>query len=245
MFSLEGKKALITGAAGGIGREIAARFHKAGAHVVITGTRLDVLDEVAAPFKDSRVSCIAADLSKSGEVIDLFKQAEELTSGLDIVVCNAGITKDNLLIRMSEEEYDDVLNVNLKSVWLLNREAMKAMTGRRKGRIINISSIVGQTGNFGQTNYAASKAGIIGLTKSAAQEGASRGVTVNAIAPGFISTPMTEVIRDDIKDKIRAKIPMGAFGEPSDIASAAQYLASDEARYVTGVVMQVNGGMYM
>lgn len=245
MFSLEGKKALVTGAAGGIGGEIVRRFHQAGATVVITGTRMDILEQIAASLGNERIHCVTAELSKSEEVIELHRQAEELTGGLDIVVCNAGITKDNLMIRMSEEEFDDVININLKSVWLLNREAMKAMTGRRRGRIINISSIVGQSGNFGQTNYAASKAGIIGLTKSAALEGATRGVTVNAVAPGFVTTPMTDVIRDDIKEKIKARIPMQSFADPIDIASAVHYLASDEAKYVTGMVMQVNGGMYM
>lgn len=244
MFSLAGKNALVTGATGGIGHAIARKLHAAGATVVISGTRENVLNEFVAELKE-RVYAVPANLAESTSVEALFKKAEELTTQVDIVVCNAGITRDNLLIRMSEDEWDEIIKVNLKSVWLLNREAMKAMGKRRFGRIINISSVVGVTGNFGQCNYAASKAGIIGMTKSAALEGATRGVTANCIAPGFVATPMTDVIRDDIKEKIKTKIPMGVFGEPDDIAAAALYLASDEARYVTGQTLHVNGGMFM
>lgn len=244
MFSLAGKNALITGATGGIGHAIARKLHAAGATVVISGTRENVLSEFAAELKE-RVHAVPANLAESASVIELFKKAEELTTQIDIVVCNAGITRDNLLIRMSEEEWDEIIRVNLKAVWLLNREAMKAMGKRRFGRIINISSVVGATGNFGQCNYAASKAGIIGMTKSVALEGATRGVTANCIAPGFVATPMTDVIRDDIKEKIKARIPMGKFGEPADIAAAALYLASDEASYMTGQTLHINGGMFM
>lgn len=244
MFSLIGKNALITGATGGIGHGIARKLHAAGATVIISGTRANVLEEFKGELKE-RVHVVPANLGDAQSVQELFKKAEEVASQVDIVVCNAGITRDNLLIRMTEEEWDEVIRVNLKAVWLLNREAMKAMVKRRNGRIINISSIVGASGNFGQTNYAASKAGIIGMTKSVALEGSTRGVTANCIAPGFIATPMTDVIKDEIKEKIKAKIPMGIFGEPEDIAAAALYLASDEARYVTGQVLHVNGGMYM
>lgn len=244
MFSLAGKNALVTGATGGIGHAIARKFHGAGATVIISGTRENVLKDFVAELKE-RVYQIPANLAESNSVEMLFKKAEELTGRVDIIVCNAGVTRDNLLIRMSEEEWDNVINVNLKAAWILNREAMKSMGKRRYGRIINIASIVGVTGNFGQANYAASKAGLIGMTKTAALEGATRGVTANCIAPGFIVTPMTDVIREDIKEKIKAKIPMGSLGEPEDIASAALYLASDEAKYVTGHTLHVNGGMYM
>ena len=244
MFSLEGKVALVTGATGGIGHEIAVRMHAAGATVVISGTRVNVLEDLAKTLGD-RVHVIPSNLSDAASTQNLFAQAEEKCGQVDILVCNAGITRDNLMIRMSDAEFDEVINVNLKSVFILNREALKAMTKRRSGRIINISSVVGRMGNFGQTNYAAAKAGLIGMTKSVAREGASRGVTANCIAPGFVATPMTDVIKDEIKEKIKTTIPVGTFGEPKDIAAAAVYLASDAGRYVTGSVLDVNGGMYM
>ncbi|MFI4983670.1 MAG: 3-oxoacyl-[acyl-carrier-protein] reductase [Rickettsiales bacterium] len=244
MFSLTGKNALVTGATGGLGHAIARKLHAAGATVVISGTRENVLQELAAEFKE-RVHIATANLKESQSVLSLYAKAEELTGGLNILVCNAGVTRDNLMIRMSEEEWDEVITVNLKSAFLLGREAMKAMTKRRQGRIINIASVVGESGNFGQANYSASKAGMIGMTKSMALEGASRGVTANCIAPGFIKTPMTDAIRDDIKEKILAKIPVGIFGEPDDVANAALFLASDEARLITGHTIDVNGGMYM
>jgi 3-oxoacyl-[acyl-carrier protein] reductase len=245
MFNFTGKSALITGATGGLGHGIAKALHEAGAKVILSGTREEILKTFANELGE-RAFIAPCNLKDTTDVANLFAKAEELAGGqIDILVCNAGVTKDNLLIRMSDEEFDEVIQVNLKSAWILNREAMKAMSKRRYGRIINISSIVGQSGNFGQTNYAASKAGLIGMSKSAALEGASRGVTVNCVSPGFIDTPMTDFIRDDIKEKIKAKIPMNSFGEPKDIAAAILYLASEEARYVTGHVMQVNGGMYM
>jgi len=188
---------------------------------------------------------VPANLKDPKSTIELFTKAEELASKVDILVCNAGITKDNLMMRMSDEEFDEVIQVNLKSAFLLNREAVKSMGKRRYGRIINLASVVAKMGNFGQTNYAASKAGLIGMTKSVARECATRGITANCIAPGFIATPMTDVIREDIKEKIKASIPMATFGEPNDIAAACVYLASEEARYVTGTVLDVNGGMYM
>jgi 3-oxoacyl-[acyl-carrier protein] reductase len=244
MFNLSGKSALVTGATGGLGSEIAKVLHANGAQVVISGTRESILNELKEELKE-RVHAVTANLSDANSVIELYKKAEEVCSKIDILVCNAGITRDNLMIRMLDNEFDEVINVNLKAVFLLNREAMKAMIKRRSGRIINISSIVGETGNFGQTNYAAAKAGIIGMSKSAALEGASRGVTVNCIAPGFIDTPMTSVIKDEIKEKIKQKIPAADFGTPKDIAAGCLYLASDEARYVTGAVLNINGGMYM
>lgn len=244
MFRLDGKVALVTGATGGIGHEIARAFHAQGATVVISGTRESVLAEIVKEL-GSRVYAVPSNLKDPSSTVALFAKAEELASKVDIVVCNAGITRDNLLIRMSDEEFDEVIQVNLKSAFILNREAVKAMSKRRYGRIINIASVVGKMGNFGQANYAASKAGIIGMTKSVARECATRGITANCIAPGFVATPMTDVIRDDIKEKIKTSIPMASFGEPKDIAAAAVYLASEEARYVTGTVLDVNGGMYM
>lgn len=244
MFSLEGKCALVTGATGGLGHAITRVFHKAGATVVISGTRENVLNEFANELKE-RVIPIAANLANAEEVVNLYTQAEEKAGKIDILVCNAGITRDNLMIRMKDSEWDEVINVNLKSAFLLNREALKAMSRRRAGRIINISSVVGEMGNFGQSNYAAAKAGLIGMTKSVALEGATRGVTANCIAPGFIETPMTDAIKDEIKEKIKTKIPMGIFGQPEDIAHAALFLASDEARIITGHTIDVNAGMYM
>ena len=245
MFSLVGKNALVTGATGGIGHAVAKKLHQAGATVIISGTRENVLQELAAELKE-RVIVIPANLKKSEDIINLFAQAEQQSGQVDIVVCNAGITRDNLLIRMSEEEFDEVIAVNLKAVWLLNREAAKVMTKRRSGRIINISSVVGESGNFGQTNYAAAKAGIIGMTKSVALECATRGVTANCVAPGFIRTPMTEAIPEKVvQEKLLPKIPMGVIGEPDDVANAALFLASNEARLITGHTIDVNAGMYM
>jgi len=244
MFSLNGKTALVTGATGGLGHAIARKFHAAGATVVLSGTRENVLQELATELKE-RVHIVTANLKETKSVLALYAKAEELTGGVNILVCNAGVTRDNLMIRMSEEEWDEVIAVNLKSAFLLGKEAMKAMTKRRFGRIINIASVVAQSGNFGQANYAASKAGMIGMTKSMALEAATRGVTANCIAPGFIKTAMTDVLNDEVKVKILAKVPMGIFGEPEDIANAALFLASDEARLITGHTIDVNGGMYM
>jgi 3-oxoacyl-[acyl-carrier protein] reductase len=244
MFSLTGKKVLITGASGGIGGEIATTLHSAGAHVVISGTRREALEALAKTLGE-RVTVMTCNMSKSEEVIALYQNADQEVGGLDILICNAGVTRDNLMIRMAEEDFDEVIRINLKSAWLLNKEALKSMAKKRVGRIINISSVVACSGNFGQTNYTASKAGLIGMTKSVALEGASRNITANCIAPGFIATPMTDAIKDEIKEKIKATIPLKSFGEPKDIAAAALYLAADEARYVTGTVLHVNGGMYM
>ncbi|MDF3047979.1 MAG: fabG [Candidatus Midichloriaceae bacterium] len=244
MFDLTGKVALITGATGGIGHMIATKMHEQGATVVISGTRTQLLDVLAAELKE-RVYVIPSNLKDPVATKELFAKAESVAGQVDILVCNAGITRDNLMIRMSDEEFDDVISVNLKSAFILSREALKAMSKRRSGRIIGISSVVGRSGNFGQTNYAASKAGLIGMIKSVALEGSSRGVTANCIAPGFITSPMTDAIKDEVKEKIKAKIPVGFFGEPNDIAATAVFLASNEARYITGAVIDVNGGMYM
>lgn len=244
IFSLTEKNALVTGATGGLGFAIAKKLHAAGAKVILSGTRESVLEEHSKQIGDG-CSYIVANLNDSASTNALFKNAEEKLGQIDILVCNAGVTKDNLLIRMSEEEFDDVIRVNLKSAFILNREAVKAMSKRRNGRIINIASVVALSGNFGQANYTASKAGLIGMTKTVALESASRGITANCIAPGFIVTPMTDVIRDEIKEKIKEKIPMKEFGSPEDIANAALFLASEEARYITGTTINVNGGMYL
>jgi 3-oxoacyl-[acyl-carrier protein] reductase len=245
MFNLIGKKALITGATGGIGKEIAKVFHKAGATVIITGTREKVLMEISQELGVDRVHYIVANLSNSDELATLYERADILVGGLDILVCNAAITRDNISLRMKDEEWDEVIRVNLTSTFKLNRDAIKKMAKKRFGRIINITSIVGYTGNFGQANYTASKAGVVGMTKSLALEIASRGITVNCVAPGFIETPMTDVLKEEIKQQVLQKIPIGRIGVPADIASAVLFLASDEASYVTGTTLHVNGGMYM
>lgn len=244
MFSLAGKNALVTGATGGLGFAIARKLHAAGAKVVLSGTRESVLEEHAKQIGEG-CSYVSANLNDSESTSQLLAKAEQIFGQIDVLVCNAGVTRDNLLIRMSDEEFDEVIRVNLKSAFILNREAVKAMSKRRNGRIINIASVVALSGNFGQANYTASKAGLIGMTKTVALESASRGITANCIAPGFIVTPMTDVIRDDIKEKIKEKIPMKEFGNPDDIANAALFLASEEARYITGATINVNGGMYL
>ena len=244
MFSLEGKVALITGATGGLGRATAVVLHKAGATVVVTGRRVEQLENLADEL-GVRVHVIPSDLSEPKNAVDLFAKAEQAAARVDILVCNAGITRDALMIKMTEEQFDEVINVNLKSVWMLCREGVKSMLSRRYGRIINISSVVGVAGNAGQTNYAAAKAGLIGMTKSIALECATRGITANCVAPGFIATPMTDVIPDKIKDVVKGRIPMRKFGVPDDIANAVLYLASDEANLITGQVLSVNAGMWM
>lgn len=244
VFSLKDKVALVTGATGGLGESIAEVLHSAGATVVVTGTREEKLNELAKKFGE-RVYAIPANLSDPEAVKKLYADSVGAAGKVDILVCNAGITRDNLMIRMSDEEFDQVININLRSVFLLNREALKSMTKQKSGRIINISSVVGESGNFGQTNYAAAKAGVIGMTKSVALEGASRGVTANCIAPGFIETPMTDAIKDTIKEKIVEQIPMKVFGKPEDIAYAVLYLSSDQARLITGHTLDVNAGMLM
>ena len=244
MFNLEGKKALVTGASGGIGGAIAKALHSAGATVALSGTRVDPLNALAAELGD-RTHVLPCNLSDGAAVDALPKQAIEAMGGLDILVNNAGITRDNLFMRMKDEEWDAVLNVNLTSTMRLCRGVMRPMMKARWGRIVNISSIVGSTGNPGQANYAAAKAAMIGMGKSIAQEVASRGITVNAVAPGFIATPMTDALNDDQKDAINKQIPASRMGTPEEIAAAVLYLASEEAGYVTGATLHVNGGMAM
>lgn len=244
MFDLSGQKALVTGASGGIGAAIAMALHAQGVEVALSGTRTDVLERLACKL-GSRCHVLACNLSDREEVECLVQRAEEALGQVDILVNNAGITQDTLMARMKNEGWDKVLEINLTSAFLLTRAALKAMMRRRSGRIINISSIVGVTGNPGQTNYCASKAGIIGFSKALAQEVASRGITVNCVAPGFIRSAMTDQLNEDQSKAICAKIPMGVIGSPEDIAAACVYLASKESQYMTGQTLHVNGGMAM
>jgi 3-oxoacyl-[acyl-carrier protein] reductase len=245
MFSLAQKTALVTGATGGIGAAIAKALHGAGATVAISGTRVAVLEELKAALGAERVHVLPCNLSSAEEVEKLVPAAEAAMGGLDILVNNAGITKDGLAMRMKDEDWQAVLDVNLSSAFRLSRAAMRGMMKKRWGRIISITSVVGVTGNPGQANYVASKAGIIGLSKSLAQELAARNVTVNCVAPGFIATAMTEVLNDKQKETILGRIPAGRMGGPDDVAAAVLYLASEEAGYVTGQTLHVNGGMAM
>jgi 3-oxoacyl-[acyl-carrier protein] reductase len=245
MFDLKEKRALITGATGGIGHAIAKALHKQGATVVLSGTKTDVLEKLRAEL-GTRAFVVAGNLSTPDAPAEILKNAETLAGGgMDIVVNNAGLTRDGLALRMKDEDWEQVIAVNLTATFRLCRAAMRGMMSRRYGRIINISSVVGVMGNAGQANYAASKAGMIGMSKSLAQEIAPRGVTVNCVAPGFIVTPMTDVLPDEIKEKLKGNIPCGTLGEPDDIAAAVLYLASAEAKYVTGQTLHVNGGMVM
>lgn len=245
MFDLTGKTALITGATGGIGEAIAIALHGAGAHVGISGRNEGKLQELSVKLQE-RVSVLPADLSKPEAIDDLVKRAEEAMGGqIDILVNNAGLTRDNLSMRMKDEEWQEVIDVNMTATFKLAKAVQRGMMKRRWGRIINIASIVGVTGNPGQCNYVASKAGMIGWSKAMAQEIASRNITVNCVAPGFIATPMTDVLTDEQKARINSGIPAGRMGSPEDIAAATLYLASDEAAYVTGQTIHVNGGMAM
>ncbi|MGE4324799.1 MAG: 3-oxoacyl-ACP reductase FabG [Pseudodonghicola sp.] len=244
MFDLTGKTALVTGASGGIGGAIAKALHAAGATVALSGTREAPLQELAAELGE-RAVVLPCNLSDPAEVEALPKRAAEAMGSVDILVNNAGITRDNLFMRMSDDEWQSVLDVNLTAAMKLSKGVMRGMMKARWGRIINISSIVGATGNPGQANYAAAKAGLIGMSKSLAYEVASRGITVNAVAPGFIASPMTDKLTDDQKAKIDAQIPAGRMGQPEEIAAAVLYLASPEAAYVTGATLHVNGGMAM
>ncbi len=243
MFDLTGKRALVTGATGGIGGAIAKALHEGGATVAISGTREEKLAALADELKD-RVHTAACNLSDLDAVDALPKQASEAMGGLDIVVANAGVTRD-MLMMMKPDMWDEVIKINLTAYFRLTKASLRGMTKQRFGRIIGITSVVGVTGNAGQANYAASKAGMIGMTKSLAAEIASRNVTVNCIAPGFIETPMTEALNDQQRAAILGKIPAGAMGTPEDIAAAARFLASEEAKYVTGQTIHVNGGMAM
>jgi 3-oxoacyl-[acyl-carrier protein] reductase len=244
MFDLTGRKALVTGATGGIGGAIARALHASGAIVALSGTRRGALDDIAASFGE-RVHVIEANLSDKDAVEALVPAAEAAMDGLDILVNNAGVTRDNLFLRMKDEEWEAVITVNLTAAFRLSRAAVKGMMRRRHGRIVNIGSVVGSTGNPGQGNYAASKAGLVGLTKALAAEVASRNITVNCVAPGFIASAMTEALSEAQRTAILGRVPMGRLGSGEDVASAVLYLVSDEAGYVTGHTLHVNGGMAM
>jgi len=244
MFDLSGKTALVTGASGGIGGAIARALHAQGAAVVLSGTRAEALEALKAELGE-RAFALACDLGDSAAVDALYGRAEEAAGEVQIVVSNAGLTRDGLLVRMKDEDWQTVLKVNLEAYFRLARAAMKGMMRRRYGRIIGIASVVGVTGNPGQSNYAASKAGMIGFSKALAQEVASRNVTVNCVAPGFIASPMTDALNDAQRDAILGRIPAGRLGEGADVAAACCYLASEDAGYVTGQTLHVNGGMAM
>jgi 3-oxoacyl-[acyl-carrier protein] reductase len=244
MFDLTGKCALVTGASGGIGQPIAEALHGAGATVLLTGTRQEKLEEVQAGLGD-RAHVLTCNLSNREQVDALPKQAEEIMGQLDILISNAGITRDNLMMRLKDDDWDMLIEVNLTAYFRLSKACLRGMMKRRYGRIIGITSVVGVTGNAGQANYAAAKAGMIGMTKSLAQEVGSRGLTVNCLAPGFIETPMTDVLTDDQKAKLLESIPCGRLGTGADIAASTLFLASEEASYITGQTLHVNGGMAM
>jgi 3-oxoacyl-[acyl-carrier protein] reductase len=244
MFDLTGKTALVTGASGGIGAEIARALHAQGAIVGLSGTRRDALEALAAALGD-RVHVLPADLSDPEAALALTNAAEAAMGSVHILVNNAGLTKDGLAMRMSDADWAKVLDVDLAAPFRLSRAVLKFMLRRKAGRIINIGSVVGSTGNPGQANYAAAKAGLLGLTKALAQEVASRGITVNLIAPGFIETPMTKALTEAQRAALAEKIPLGRLGAPEDVAAAVVYLASDEAAWTTGVTLHVNGGMAM
>jgi 3-oxoacyl-[acyl-carrier protein] reductase len=244
MFDLTGKTALVTGASGGIGGAIAKALHAQGATVALSGTRREALEQAAAELGD-RAHVLPCDLGDPAATEALVKDAEAALGKLDILVNNAGLTRDNISMRMKDEEWQKVLDVNLTAGFRLARAAMRGMMKRRFGRIIGITSVVGITGNAGQVNYAAAKAGMIGMTKSLAQELASRAITVNTVAPGFIETAMTDALNEEQRSRILSTVPAGKLGSGADIAGAVVYLASDEAGYVTGQTIHVNGGMVM
>jgi 3-oxoacyl-[acyl-carrier protein] reductase len=244
---LNGKIALVTGGGRGIGLFISEELARQGAHVFLGGTNLEVAEKSAASIRinGGKASAVRLDVSKSEEVHSVFDSIAKEHKLLDILVNNAGITKDGLLVRMKEEDWDQVLAVNLKGAFLCGQQAVKQMMKQKQGAIVNVSSIVGLSGNFGQANYTAAKAGLIGLTKTMARETASRGITVNAVAPGFIETEMTRALDDKIKDELLQKIPLGRFGAPEEVAYSVAFLVSDRAKYITGQVIGVNGGMLM
>ena len=244
-FNLKGKSALVTGASGGIGSAVARALHNQGAELIINGTRSSELEKLATELGD-KVHVLQSDLADANSIGHLAEEAEKISdNGIDILVNNAGITRDNLLVRLSDQDLMDVINLNLIAGFHLTRKIIRGMMKRKWGRIIGISSVVGITGNAGQTNYAAAKAGMIGFSKALALEVASRGITVNNIAPGFIKTPMTQNLSEEQVTRLQANVPIGRLGEAEDIAAAAVYLASLEASYVTGATLNVNGGMAM
>jgi 3-oxoacyl-[acyl-carrier protein] reductase len=244
MFDLSGRTALVTGASGGLGSAIARALHRQGATVALSGTRQAALDTLASELSE-RVHVVPCDLSDAAAVEQLIPAAEASMGSVDVLVNNAGLTRDQLFMRMKDADWDLVLAVNLTAAFRLARAALKPMLKRRYGRVVNITSVVGVTGNAGQANYAASKAGLIGLSKSLAREVAARNVTVNCVAPGFIQSPMTDVLSDAQKSAILAGVPVGRLGIADDVAAAVVYLASSEAAYVTGETLHVNGGMAM
>jgi len=244
MFDLTGRSALVTGASGGIGADIARSLHAAGATVGLSGTRVEPLEALAAEL-GSRAHVLPCNLSNADEVEGLVKRATEAMGAVDILVNNAGITRDGLAMRMSDDDWQSVIDVNLTAAFRLCRAAIRGMMKARWGRIVNISSVVGRAGNAGQSNYAASKGGLVALSKSLAEEVASRGITVNCVAPGFIETAMTEKLTEAQRNTILASVPAGRMGTPQEIAAAVLYLASQEAAYVTGATLHVNGGMDM
>jgi 3-oxoacyl-[acyl-carrier protein] reductase len=243
MFDLIGKRALVTGASGGIGGAIARALRAQGATIALSGTRMDALTALASDLGDAKIC--TCDLSSIADVEALIPKVTDLLGGLDILVNNAGVTRDGLALRMKDDDWTSVLQINLEATFRLSRAALKPMMKARYGRIVSITSIVGVTGNPGQANYAASKAGLIGMSKSLAAEVASRNITVNCVAPGFIESPMTDALTDDQKNKLLGQIPTGRLGSGPDVAAAVVYLASSEAAYVTGTTMHVNGGMAM
>ncbi len=244
MFDLTDRKALVTGASGGIGEQIARQLYASGASVTLTGTRVEKLEELASEL-GARAHVCAANLSNRVEISTLVEDASSKMNGIDILVNNAGITRDNLVLRMKDNEWDEILELNLSAVFQISRAVLRGMIKQRFGRIIGISSVVGVTGNPGQVNYAATKAGMIGMNKSLAYEVATRNITVNSIAPGMIETPMTDSLSDSQREAILANIPMGRLGQGSEIATVAVFLASNEASYITGQTIHVNGGMAM
>ena len=245
MFKLDKKNVLITGASGGIGKEIASNMHKAGASLVISGQNIDVLQELSLELGKG-VEVVPSNLSDIDSVNNLASTAAKALGGdIDILINNAGITKDNLIMRMKEEDWNRIININLTSTFILSRSVLRPMMKNKWGRIISISSVVGVTGNAGQSNYSASKAGMIAMAKSIAAEVATRGITVNCVAPGFIETPMTSALNEVQKQKIFEKIPIGRFGTPSDVANCVNFLSSEESSYITGQTIHINGGMAM
>ena len=244
MFDLTGKAALVTGASGGIGGAIARALHRQGAIVTLSGTRAEALEQLKVSLGE-RAHVVAARMDDASDIERLAKEAEAAMGKLDILVNNAGITRDNLALRMKDADWDEVIETNLRSVFRLSRAVLRPMMKARWGRIINITSVVGASGNPGQANYAAAKAGIVGMSKSLAQELGSRNITVNCVAPGFIDTDMTRALAEEHKTALLAQIPLGRLGQPEEIAAAVAYLASPAAGYVTGAVLHVNGGMYL